>query len=64
MTWRAVYRAVSISPVQKFNEVLVGLLVSGEVVSDADISPDYSRIMKRGKFICLAKYAKKGVDNE
>jgi hypothetical protein len=64
MTWRAAYRAVNIFPVQKFNEVLVGLLVSGEVVSDADISADFSRIAKRGTFICLSKYAKKGVDKE
>lgn len=62
MSWRGVYRSTHISPVQKFNEVMVSLLVSGEVKSDATVSKDCSRIHEPGTFVCLPQYAKEGVD--
>jgi len=62
VSWRETYRSSHISPVQKFNEVMASLLISGEVVSDAKVSLDCSRIDKHGSFVCLPKYAEEGVD--
>lgn len=64
LSWRAVYKSTHISPVQKFNEVMASLLVSGEVKSDATVSKDCSRIYEHGTFVCLPQYAKERVDKE
>ena len=61
LTWREAYKGLHI-PVLEFNEGVVNLLLSGEVVSNADVTPDCTRIAKHGDFICLAKYAEQGVD--